>query len=253
VQAIFCCQTWACETRRLPTLVNSSDIVIDKCTFLRLDGNAVFLAGRTRNVTIRRSVFEWLGENAIVLWGHTKGYDATSGNQPLHTVIADNRKGLRWIMVGTTGRCLAYEEEYMTCLRVARLFWAVVPSHQAGNANAWWIRSPLTGCPLVQCVWTKHCDILPEQEWSNVYILWHILWGSWTCCSEQQVHRSAHGLANYPVREMPTATGSTAQQLLLHLEWQTDCRWSFSYWWLIVDGRVSMANGRWSTVSSPVR
>jgi hypothetical protein len=41
-------------------------------------------------VTIEGNVFEWLGENAIATWGHTEGYDATSGSQPHNTLIQYN-------------------------------------------------------------------------------------------------------------------------------------------------------------------
>ena len=59
-------------------------------TFTRLDGNAVFLSGYTRNVSVERNDFSWLGESAVASWGMTAGVDATAGTQPWYTRVADN-------------------------------------------------------------------------------------------------------------------------------------------------------------------
>ena len=48
---------------------NASNITIRNCHFYRLDGNAVFLSRRTRDVVIEDNLFEWLGENAVATWG----------------------------------------------------------------------------------------------------------------------------------------------------------------------------------------
>jgi Right handed beta helix region len=69
---------------------NCERIAIRDCVFRRLDGNAIFLSGKTRNVKIQRSVFEWIGENAIATWGDTKGWDATNRTQPYHTTVEYN-------------------------------------------------------------------------------------------------------------------------------------------------------------------
>lgn len=71
-------------------LEDTSDIAIRNCHFRRIDGNAVFLSRRNRNVTIEDSLFEWIGENAIATWGDTAGYDATAGNFPMYTLIQNN-------------------------------------------------------------------------------------------------------------------------------------------------------------------
>lgn len=68
----------------------AGNIAIIDCVFQRLDGNGVFIADRTRNVRIQRSVFEWLGESAIVLWGETRGYDGTTKDFPIDTAIQGN-------------------------------------------------------------------------------------------------------------------------------------------------------------------
>lgn len=71
-------------------LENVTDVTIRDCRFRRLDGNAIFLSRRTRNVTIESSHFEWLGENAIATWGDTDGFDATAEEFPMYTTIRRN-------------------------------------------------------------------------------------------------------------------------------------------------------------------
>jgi len=65
-------------------------VLIASNEFTRLDGTAVFLSGRTRNVTIQRNHFSWLGESAVASWGFTDGVDATAGTQPWYTSVLDN-------------------------------------------------------------------------------------------------------------------------------------------------------------------
>lgn len=81
---------WALHRGGAIFLENVYNINIQRCIFRRLDGNAIFLSRRTRKVRICRNTFEWLGENAIATWGDTDGYDATSMNQPIGTVINEN-------------------------------------------------------------------------------------------------------------------------------------------------------------------
>ena len=81
---------WSLHRGGAVLIRNASHIMIENCTFRRLDGNAVFLSGRTRNVHIRRNTFEWLGENAVATWGHTKGFDATAQEFPMDTLIRNN-------------------------------------------------------------------------------------------------------------------------------------------------------------------
>ena len=68
----------------------ASDITLNACVFRRLDGNAVYLSGRTRNVEISESTFEWLGENAITTNGDSDKWDARGGNQPRGTNVVGN-------------------------------------------------------------------------------------------------------------------------------------------------------------------
>jgi hypothetical protein len=71
-------------------LENASNITVSNCTFSRLDGNAIFVSRRTRNILIEKSVFEWIGENAIATWGDTDDYDGTAEEFPMHTTIEMN-------------------------------------------------------------------------------------------------------------------------------------------------------------------
>lgn len=81
---------WALHRGGAVFVEGSSNVTIEGCTFRRLDGSAIFLSRRTRGIIIRRSVFEWLGENAIATWGDAKGFDATNEDQPIGTVIEHN-------------------------------------------------------------------------------------------------------------------------------------------------------------------
>ena len=65
-------------------------IEVDACHFRRVDGNALFLSRYTRNVTISRSDFEWIGDGAMATWGETDRFDATGGEQPRFTTVRAN-------------------------------------------------------------------------------------------------------------------------------------------------------------------
>lgn len=68
----------------------AEQVTIASNTFSRLDGNGVFLSGYTRNVTIDRNEFVWMGESAVASWGFTDGVDATAGTQPWYTSVTNN-------------------------------------------------------------------------------------------------------------------------------------------------------------------
>ena len=44
----------------------------------------------SRNTTIVKNEFHFVGDNAIAGWGRTNGWDGTGGDQPRGTVIRDN-------------------------------------------------------------------------------------------------------------------------------------------------------------------
>ena len=81
---------WALHQGGAVFIENRSNITIRGCTFRRLDGNAVFLSRRTRNISILRNDFEWLGENAVAMWGDTDFFDATKREFPMYTKIVGN-------------------------------------------------------------------------------------------------------------------------------------------------------------------
>jgi hypothetical protein len=81
---------WALHRGGSVFIQDADHVVVSNCIFRRLDGNAIFLSGRTRNVSIQHNVFEWLGENAIATWGHTNGYNATSQDYPMYTLVEGN-------------------------------------------------------------------------------------------------------------------------------------------------------------------
>jgi hypothetical protein len=81
---------WSLQRGGAIFLENVSNVTIRNCHFRRLDGNAIFLSRKTRNVTIDGNRFEWLGENAIATWGDTNDYDATAGEFPMYTLIQHN-------------------------------------------------------------------------------------------------------------------------------------------------------------------
>lgn len=81
---------WSIHRGGAVFIENAEGITVSDCKFSRLDGNAIFLSRRTRNVTIRRNVFEWLGESAIAMWGDTRKFDGTSREFPLDTSIEEN-------------------------------------------------------------------------------------------------------------------------------------------------------------------
>ena len=75
----------------------TKDLLIQECTFERLDGNAVMISGYNRNATLYKNEFLWIGDNAIAQWGDTSGSsvkgmgpDGTGGNQPRYTQILYN-------------------------------------------------------------------------------------------------------------------------------------------------------------------
>ena len=70
---------WALYRGGALFIENVEGVEVEGCHFRRLDGNAVFLSRYTRNVTVSRSEFGWIGDNAMATWGETDEYDATGG------------------------------------------------------------------------------------------------------------------------------------------------------------------------------
>jgi hypothetical protein len=68
---------WALNRNGAVFVEGSERMVVQGCTFRRLDGTALMLSGYNRNATVKGSEFVWLGQNAIASWGDTEGVDAT--------------------------------------------------------------------------------------------------------------------------------------------------------------------------------
>lgn len=96
---------WALQKQGAITLIGTKNILVDKCLFSRLDGNAIFIGGYNRNMTISNSEFVFIGDSAIASWGDTSyelnenksitvdyqvGPDGRNGNQPRGTQILNN-------------------------------------------------------------------------------------------------------------------------------------------------------------------
>ena len=96
---------WALHRGGALFVEDAVGVVVDKCEFTLLDGNALFLSGRTRNVTISNSSFSYIGDNAMAAWGYTDaltassprdrlpegtGIDGRAGRQPRYTRVLSN-------------------------------------------------------------------------------------------------------------------------------------------------------------------
>lgn len=81
---------WALNFGAALHVEGSERLHVDRCTFSRLDGNAVLLGGANRGAQITENEFVLLGQNAIVLWGRSDGVDATAGDFPRGTNISHN-------------------------------------------------------------------------------------------------------------------------------------------------------------------
>ena len=93
---------WALHRGGALFMEGAEQISVLSCNFTLLDGNAVFLSGHTRNVTIANSTFSYIGDNAMASWGYTAdlpstkaanklptgtGIDGTGGEQPRFTKV----------------------------------------------------------------------------------------------------------------------------------------------------------------------
>lgn len=90
---------WRCGRTASQGTVNT---LIDSCTFVRVDGNALMLSGFNRNATVQHSNFAWIGNTAMAAWGYThelhaseglpdgNGINGADGNQPRGTRIINN-------------------------------------------------------------------------------------------------------------------------------------------------------------------
>ena len=93
---------WCLQKSGAVTIVGAVGTQLRNLNVTRVDGNAVFIGGYGRNISVTDSTFNWIGDSAIALWGDTRtlpggqpqpagtGIDGTNGDQPRFTTIAGN-------------------------------------------------------------------------------------------------------------------------------------------------------------------
>jgi hypothetical protein len=79
---------WALRPYGAVHLDGAARATLTNALFLRTDGNAVFLGGRTRNASVLDSEFAWLGMNAVASLGRADQDDASGGEQPWGTLLS---------------------------------------------------------------------------------------------------------------------------------------------------------------------
>jgi hypothetical protein len=70
----------------------AENITVHNNAFKRVDGNALFISGYTRDVQILENDFSFIGDCAMASWGYTDNDDneGFTGEQPRHTLIKGN-------------------------------------------------------------------------------------------------------------------------------------------------------------------
>ena len=98
---------WGLHKQGAITVVGSEAVTIDKCLLTRLDGNAIFIGGYNRNLSITNNELSFIGDSVMASWGDTSaalnangslavpggfkvGPDGRGGEQPRGTVVANN-------------------------------------------------------------------------------------------------------------------------------------------------------------------
>ena len=81
---------WAFHRSAAVQIEGATRVEVSNSSFRRLDGNAILLSGRTREVTILRNEFSYIAQNVLAGWGDTDGWDGTSGDQPRGTLVEGN-------------------------------------------------------------------------------------------------------------------------------------------------------------------
>ena len=98
VHAVPSAGDWALERSAAVFLEGTEGATVDQCNFTRIGGNALMLSGYARGAAITGNAFRWIGGSASVAWGRTDevsedgtlGWDATSGDFPLGTIVSGN-------------------------------------------------------------------------------------------------------------------------------------------------------------------
>jgi len=96
---------WALQKQGAVTLVGTEGVELSDNLFTRLDGNAVFVGGYNRRMTIQGNEFFGIGDSAMAVWGDTSfnlnengsialpypiGPDGRGGDQPRGTKVLNN-------------------------------------------------------------------------------------------------------------------------------------------------------------------
>jgi hypothetical protein len=91
---------WALARSAALYAEGTTDLLVDACSFSRLDGTAFMAFGFHRGLRVTRSEFSWIGETAVALWGSTTGAasvgvpedgpDGTAMQQPWGSVVDSN-------------------------------------------------------------------------------------------------------------------------------------------------------------------
>jgi len=81
---------WALHRGGAVFLENTKNITIENNLFRRVDGNAIFVSGYNRDVSIYMNEFNFIGDTAVGLWGYTDEFDGRNGEQPRGTQIVGN-------------------------------------------------------------------------------------------------------------------------------------------------------------------
>lgn len=98
---------WALQQQGAITLIGTEAVAVDGCLLTRLDGNAIFIGGYNRNLSITNNEFSFIGDGAMASWGDTSevlnenktitvpggykvGPDGRGGEQPRGTVVKGN-------------------------------------------------------------------------------------------------------------------------------------------------------------------
>jgi len=79
---------WALRPAGAVHIVDAARVTVADALFVRLDANAVFIGGASRNVSVLDSEFVWLGMSAIASLGETEQDDATAATQPWGTLVS---------------------------------------------------------------------------------------------------------------------------------------------------------------------
>ena len=62
---------WGLQKQGAITIVGSEAVTVEDCLLTRLDGNAIFIGGYNRNLTVKNSEFSFIGDSAMASWGDT--------------------------------------------------------------------------------------------------------------------------------------------------------------------------------------